>query len=237
MRNHEYRTTLLEAIDLFLENTPPSLRQAHLLIENGRKSLSFTTINFILWNHLFGELTDYDYFADREFLLERRQDLLGVSHHFFQFYVGHDYMSEKSTSKEVLQVFTILLDALNWLSSLQSAQSEDDDRYTELQRTLRSYHSLFPLQEDVYSEQIAHFILKMISSLVENIGKPSRAFAEFGHLVTMPLCVIGGRDEDEYPSLARDFAWALNALQALQGQSWLSFHWQLLPTNIILLVK
>ena len=242
LQSHEYRAILLKAIDLFLENTPQSLSQAHTLVKDGKSTLASATINRILWHGFFGELTDEEltdctYDLSRRFLLERRQDLLGMSRHFFQAYVGHDYLSAKSTSKGELELFAILHDALNWLSSLQDAQSKDDDRCVELQRTLHLYHSIFPFEEDIYSEKITHFILKMISSIVENVETPSMAFAEYGHLIAMPFRAVGGQGEDEYPSLARDFAWALNALQALQGRSWLSFHWQLLPTNIILIVK
>jgi len=235
VKSSDIRAILLEAIDLFLLNTPQAVEQARLKIEVGRRSISSDTVNFVILHRFFSELTDSEYFESREFLLERKHDLLGLSNLFFHAYVGNDYIQSASNAER--QMFTFLRDAVNWLRSLEDAHEEDDQRYQKIQQTLNLYRSGFSHENDIGDQKIVRLIMGMTSSIVENIEVPTLSFARYHHLIAMPFSAVGIRNEEEYPSVSPDLAWALNGLTAMQGQAWLSFHWQFYPTTITLFVK
>jgi hypothetical protein len=233
MQHRGFRATLSEAITCFLERTPPSQEQAHRFIREGKRALRYDTLNFLLWGGFFSALTDRDYFTSQDYLLECQQTLNGEARQFFQAYVSNDYTETFTPDDQ--QIFAFLEASLDWLSTLTAGHPEDDSRYQEIQHTVHSWYSRFPKPADEYDERIIHFLFRSIAALLENIEAPTMAFQCCGYLYAMPLTTIGNRDDT--PSLAQDFAWAKNALAALQGKSWLAFQWQLTPTAILLIVR
>ena len=89
------RRALLAAVDAFLEATAEPATKGHRIVKRYYAARRFTTLDEIVWGGIIMELTDFDYFTSRSYLLARRSLLAQGSTEIHRAYLnfGGDWLN------------------------------------------------------------------------------------------------------------------------------------------------
>lgn len=233
-RNVNYRSLLLKAVGLFLEQTPSAQARA---LRDVRRCLRMEipfSLDSIVWGGAISALTDEVYNTNIPYLLALRDKLTGGSSTRARTYINYDILEEFTSSErlwyEKAHELLIFLQGFSFTDTDTMNTEEKIQTYRHMATELRVIGDHESTVSPWGTETIYHLVLREVTEIVTHIDL-ELSLQQFGYFIPQtPYSTIS--EESNHPNIGETLTWARKALDAIAGKAWLLVTWQITPDQV-----